>query len=202
MNVLRDRRIALAAATGAAGLWIWIFVSGGVVRHPPRKPDRAVHGAIAETQPQRVDAPVLTESTSAGDTADPRAQLAALEQRLDALARDDIANDGDTLERDLAAWQRARERARLEAVAVREFGATGDAPLDAWLLAHPLGGTRVRGTRRIASFGPHVVHEGDVVADGAARIARIEPAGVVVACRGRELLVPVRAAPVEAEDVR
>lgn len=195
MRALRDRRVAFTAFAAAAALWVWILASGGIVRHPPRKPDRAVDAPSAGVVPGDTRAEGSSSALASDDgERDPRARLAALEARLGALAAPALVLQGEPLERDLAAWHGARERAQLEAIAVREFGATGDSTLDAWLLEHPLDGTRVRAAQRIATFGSRVVREGDTLADGAGRVVRIEPAGVVITCRGRELLVPLRAA--------
>lgn len=193
MKLLRDRRIAFTAAAAAVASWSWIVASGGIVKHPPRKPDRAVRADVAIT-PAGDPSPAVAGQAPVAGEADPSARLANLEARLDALGTSSLALSPGALAGDLAAWHDARERAQLEAVAVREFGATGDSQLDAWLLDHPLDGTRVRGTQRIAAFGKHVVREGDTLADGAARALRIEPAGVVVACRGREFHLAVRPA--------
>lgn len=190
-----QRRLAGTFAVGALGLWGWIFATGGVVRHPPLKLDRPAVGAVAapiaeRAEPERGRPPAADSSAFGGRAssesrasearkrvpgdADPRARLADLSARLEALAAA-AAPRGEIVDA-------AFDAAPMEAVA-----RASDDSAAGFLAQAPFEGVRVRSGLRVASFGGAVFAEGEELVPGRVRLARVEPGGVVLATPSGEV---------------
>ncbi|MBK7876507.1 MAG: hypothetical protein IPJ77_12290 [Planctomycetes bacterium] len=185
-NPNQVRRAAIVLALGAAGLWGWIFATGGVVRRPPPKLDRPARAAAAAAVPAqepasapvvgggaratRAPSPDVQSAARPEPDADPRTRLDALARRLDALeaAR---APQRDALD---AAFAGAPNRTT---AAEPEL----DAQTAAFLASAPFEGVRARAGLRVASFGGRLFVEGDELVPGALRLSRVDASGVVLA---------------------
>lgn len=176
-------KLPLALAAAAAASWAFILARGGLVEHPPRKPDRAARATVPESGARAATGDEVGPASRRGPDLDPAARVAALEARVEALvaARSRFERaDAAELDQRLAASLAPVPAAR---------GATDelDPDLAAFLAESPLEGTHVRGALRIASFGGRVLREGDELVPGRARVERIEPGGVLVDCGERRV---------------
>ncbi len=182
------RRAAILLALGAVGLWGWILATGGVVRRPPPKLERAARASVAprasEAQPARASSPRVAVTTpppaQSAVEEDPRARLAALARRIEALEHA-AAPKRDALDGAFAGALSA--------------GASAEAALDEtttrFLASAPFEGVRARAGLRVANFGGRLYVEGEELVPGALRLARIDSSGVVLAGPHGDARVPL-----------
>jgi hypothetical protein len=190
--VRRARLVAIGLAVIAVAVWVFVLASGGVVRRPPRKLDRAA----APTPASAATTGAERKGTATGDAraperraSDPRSRLDGLEQRLGELLVPLPAARFAGLDALACAWSRSSADGGLGG-----GDPAADDEFEAWRRTHALAGTHVHGSLRIAILGTQVVREGDQI-DGA-RVARIDPGSVEIDWMGtsRQLeLAPDRA---------